>query len=166
MGGSPQGARPKALLYRDGVTSKFTTAPLPESESWLIKFPARHEHAEVCAIEAVYAECLRQCGITTPDTAYFNLPDGQAAFATRRFDRDQSVRIPMQSLAVFTGANYQIPGALDYRDFLRATQICTNDVREKAKAFERVVFNVAFNNRDDHPKNFAYLMSAAFGSGL
>ncbi|MRB61772.1 type II toxin-antitoxin system HipA family toxin, partial [Bacillus thuringiensis] len=88
-------------------------------ESWLIKFPARHEHAEVCAIEAVYAECLRQCGITTPDTAYFNLPDGQAAFATRRFDRDQSVRIPMQSLAAFTGANYQIPGALDYRDFLR-----------------------------------------------
>ena len=161
MGGSPQGARPKALLYRDSVTSKFTTAPLPESESWLIKFPARHEHAEVCAIEAVYAECLRQCGITTPDTAYFNLPDGQAAFATRRFDRDQSVRIPMQSLAAFTGANYQIPGALDYRDFLRATQICTNDVREKAKAFERVVFNVAFNNRDDHPKNFAYLMSAA-----
>ncbi|MGP8846996.1 type II toxin-antitoxin system HipA family toxin, partial [Enterobacter hormaechei] len=33
MGGSPQGARPKALLYRDSVTSKFTTAPLPESES-------------------------------------------------------------------------------------------------------------------------------------
>ncbi|MDE9717376.1 HipA domain-containing protein [Citrobacter cronae] len=66
----------------------------------------------------------------------------------------------MQSLAALTGANYQLPGALDYRDFLRATQICTNDVREKAKAFERVVFNVAFNNRDDHPKNFAYLMSA------
>ncbi|MBJ9598849.1 HipA domain-containing protein [Citrobacter werkmanii] len=89
-----------------------------------------------------------------------NLPDGQAAFATRRFDRQQEMRIPMQSLAALTGANYQIPGALDYRSFLRATQICTNDVREKAKAFERVVFNVAFNNRDDHPKNFAYLMSA------
>ena len=26
-------------------------------------------------------------------------------------------------------------------------------------AFERAVFNVVFNNRDDHPKNFAYLMS-------
>ena len=50
----------------------------------------------------------------------------------------------MQSLAAFTGANYQIPGALDYRDFLRATQICTNDVREKAKAFERVVFDVTW----------------------
>lgn len=37
--------------------------------------------------------------------------------------------------------------------------MCTNDVRQKARAFERVVFNVAFNNRDDHPKNFAHLMS-------
>jgi serine/threonine-protein kinase HipA len=39
--------------------------------------------------------------------------------------------------------------------------MCTNDVREKAIAFERAVFNVAFNNRDDHPKNFSYLMSPA-----
>jgi serine/threonine-protein kinase HipA len=48
---------------------------------------------------------------------------------------------------------------LDYTNFLRATQKCTNDVREKAVAFARAVFNIAFNNRDDHPKNFAYLMS-------
>jgi serine/threonine-protein kinase HipA len=65
----------------------------------------------------------------------------------------------MQSLAAFTGADYQTPGALDYRNFLRATQMCTNDVREKAIAFKRIVFNIAFNNRDDHPKNFSYLMS-------
>ncbi|PWC20831.1 type II toxin-antitoxin system HipA family toxin [Brenneria roseae subsp. roseae] len=160
MGGSPQGARPKALLYCDPVTFKFTTSPLPGAESWLIKFPARQEHAEVCAIEAVYSACLRICGIQTPDIAYFELPEGKAAFATRRFDRERGIRIPMQSLAAFTGANYQVPGSLDYRSFLRATQMCTNDVREKAFAFERVVFNVAFNNRDDHPKNFAYLMSA------
>ncbi|GLK90333.1 hypothetical protein GCM10017655_33960 [Pseudomonas turukhanskensis] len=44
--------------------------------------------------------------------------------------------------------------------FLRATGLCTNDVRQKALAFQRAVFNVVFNNRDDHPKNFAYLMSA------
>lgn len=64
------------------------------------------------------------------------------------------MRVPMQSLAAFTGA-------LDYTNFLRATQYCCNDVREKAVAFERIVFNVAFNKRDDHPKNFAYLMSSS-----
>lgn len=159
MGGSPQGARPKALLYRDPDSGHFTTAAAAQLEAWLIKFPARQEHPEVCAIEAVYAQCLRECQIDTPDTAYFSLPNGQAAFASKRFDRQNGLRVPMQSLAAYTGANYQVPGALDYTSFLRATQLCTNDVRQKALAFERVVFNIVFNNRDDHPKNFAYTMT-------
>ncbi|MFK8259320.1 type II toxin-antitoxin system HipA family toxin [Erwinia sp. AnSW2-5] len=161
MGGSPQGARPKALLYRDPNSGHFSTASAPGLEAWLIKFPARQEHPEVCAIEAVYAQCLRECDISTPDTAYFALPNGQAAFASRRFDRQNGLRVPMQSLAAYTGASYQVAGALDYTNFLRATQLCTNDIRQKVLAFERVVFNVVFNNRDDHPKNFAYCMSAS-----
>ncbi|WP_426139375.1 type II toxin-antitoxin system HipA family toxin [Pseudomonas sp. DWP3-1-2] len=159
VGGSPQGARPKALVYRDPQTGAFTTAATPGFEAWMIKFPAKGEHPEVCAIEMVYAECLRMCGIQTPDTQHFSLPNGLAAFASKRFDRINGQRVPMQSLAAFTGADYTSPGALDYVNFLRATQLCTNDVREKAIAFERAVFNVAFNNRDDHPKNFAYVMS-------
>ncbi|WP_454846005.1 type II toxin-antitoxin system HipA family toxin [Pseudomonas farris] len=159
VGGSPQGARPKALVYRDPRTGAFTTAVKPGFEAWLIKFPAKEEHPEVCAIEMVYAESLRMCGIQTPDSQYFSLPNGLTAFASKRFDRLDGQRVPMQSLAAFTGADYQSPGALDYVNFLRATHMCTNDVREKAIAFERAVFNVAFNNRDDHPKNFAYLMS-------
>lgn len=161
MGGSPHGARPKALLSRDAEHGRFSTAAAPGLEAWLVKFPAAGEHPEVCAIEAVYAQCLRDCAIDTPDTEYFELPSGQAAFATRRFDRQEGMRVPMQSLAAFTGADFRAPGALDYTNFLRATQFCCNDVREKAIAFERIVFNVVFNNRDDHPKNFAYLMSSS-----
>jgi serine/threonine-protein kinase HipA len=161
VGGSPQGARPKVLLYRDPQSAAFTTVVTPGFEAWLVKFPARDEHPEVCAIEMVYAECLRRCGIQTSDTHYFSLPGGMAAFATKRFDRHDGLRVPMQSLAAFTGADFKSPGVLDYVNFLRATQLCTNDVREKRLAFERAVFNVAFNNRDDHPKNFAYVMSAS-----
>ncbi|MHA3737613.1 type II toxin-antitoxin system HipA family toxin [Pseudomonas sp. Eth.TT006] len=160
VGGAPQGARPKALVYRDPDSGMFTTAATPGFEAWLVKFPARHEHPEVCVIEMVYAECLRLCGIQTPDTQYFSLSDGMAAFASKRFDRQDGLRVPMQSLAAFTGADFRSPGSLDYVNFLRATQRCTNDVREKALAFERAVFNVVFNNRDDHPKNFAYTMSS------
>ncbi|NBB12694.1 type II toxin-antitoxin system HipA family toxin [Pseudomonas sp. SLFW] len=160
VGGSPQGARPKALVYRDPQTGHFTTAVNPSFEAWLVKFPARGEHPEVCAIETLYAECLRMCGISTPDTLYFELPNGLAAFASRRFDRKNGLRVPMQSLAAFTGADFTSPGSLDYVNFLRATQLCTNDMRGKALAFERAVFNVVFNNRDDHPKNFAYVMSS------
>ncbi|RQS70172.1 type II toxin-antitoxin system HipA family toxin [Burkholderia sp. Bp8963] len=158
IGGSPQGARPKALVYRDPRSGAFTTAAVPGFEAWLVKFPAQREHPEVCAIEMVYAECLRICGIQTPDTLHFELPNGMAAFASKRFDRHDGQRVPMQSLAAFTSADYKNPGALDYVNFLRATHLCTNDVRQKGLAFERAVFNIAFNNRDDHPKNFAYVM--------
>ena len=161
VGGSPQGARPKALVYRDPLTDEFTTSATPGFDAWLVKFPASQENPEVCAIEMVYAQCLRLCGIETPDTQLFELPNGLAAFASKRFDRVGPLRVPMQSLAAFTGADYASPGSLDYVNFLRATHMCTNDVREKAVAFERAVFNVAFHNRDDHPKNFAYTLSSS-----
>ena len=73
-------------------------------------------------------EFLRMCGIETPDTRYFSLPGGSAAFASKRSDRQDGLRVPMQSLAAFTGANYRTPGVLDYVSFFRATQMCTNDV--------------------------------------
>ncbi len=161
MGGSPQGARPKVLIYQDPRNGRMSTVFSPGMEAWLVKFPARQEHAEVCAIEAVYAACLRDCGIDTPVCQHIELPAGQAAFASKRFDRQGELRVPMQSLAAFTGADYQQAGSLDYVNFLRATALCTNDMRQKTAAFQRAVFNVVFNNRDDHPKNFAYLMNAA-----
>lgn len=152
MGGSPHGARPKALVYRDPVSNEFSTVHSSQHEAWLIKFPAQQEYPEVCAIETIYAACLRLCDIETPDTQYFNLPNGLTAFASKRFDRQHDIRIPMQSLAAFTGADFSSPGSLDYSNFLRATHFCTNDIREKVIAFKRAVFNVIFNNRDDHSR--------------
>ena len=119
--------------------NQFSTVNSHQYEAWLIKFPAQQEHPEVCAIEAVYAECLRHCGIDTPDTPYFTLPNGLTAFASKRFDRHDGMRIPMQNLTAFTGADFKSPGSLDYSNFLRATHLCTNDVREKAIAFKRAV---------------------------
>ena len=74
MGDSPQGARPKALVYRDPVNLEFSTQASNQHEAWLIKFPAQHEHPEVCAIKAVYAECLRLCAIETPDNHFLICP--------------------------------------------------------------------------------------------
>lgn len=51
-------------------------------------------------------------------------------------------------------------GTLGYVTFLRPTQLRTNDVRGMDFAFKRVGVNVIFNNRDDHPNNFAYRMSS------
>lgn len=159
VGGSPQGARPKALVYRNSASQQTSTVAFTGAEPWLIKFPARAEHAEVCAIEYLYAACAFQCGIEVPEVEYFDLGAGLAAFAAKRFDRQGDLRIPMHSLAGYLNTDFRIPNC-DYDTFIRATgHITSNNMQEIQKAFVRTVFNVVFNNRDDHTKNFSYVLN-------
>lgn len=165
LGGSPQGARPKALLrwQRAGDVFYADAAGAAAGQPWLLKFPAQGEHAEVCALEIFYARLARAGGIDMPEVAHFALGAGHAAFGVHRFDRvhdhGAEVRVPVLSLAALLDADYRLP-ALDYETVLLATARITGDYRETLKAFERCVFNVLTHNRDDHAKNFAYLMDA------
>lgn len=160
LGGSPQGARPKVLVFYEPKTARISTVPMPSGSGWLVKFQALGEHKEVCAIEAFYAQLARACGLEVPDTHVFDLSAKQAALGIERFDLAKGQRVPIHSLAGFLHADFRIPSAVDYTTFLRATRMITRDEREVQKAFERAVFNVLFHNRDDHPKNLAYRMDA------
>lgn len=155
-GGSPQGARPKALVQLDTASGQVSTRPDAPGSPWLVKFPARGEHKEVCAIEQLYAELARDCRLEVPDSRWFDLSANLAAFGVARFDREQGLRVPVHSLAGLLQVDFRLPGATDYITFLRATRLLTRDEREVEKAYARAVFNVLFHNRDDHPKNFAW----------
>ncbi|TAK86127.1 MAG: type II toxin-antitoxin system HipA family toxin [Aquabacterium sp.] len=155
-GGSPQGARPKALVQYDAATGQVSTRAEAPGEPWLVKFPAQGEHKEACAIERMYADLARDCGLEMPASAWFDLSPKLAAFGVARFDREQGLRVPMHSLAGLLHADFRLPGSADYTTLLRATRLLTRDEREVHKAYERAVFNVLFHNRDDHPKNFAW----------
>ena len=168
LGGSPQGARPKALLRWQRARDVFRAddAGPAAGQPWLLKFPAQGEHADVCALETFYARLARAGGIDMPEAAHFALGAGHAAFGVRRFDRVDApdaaggeARVPLLSLAALLDADYRLP-ALDYETLLLATARITGDYRETLKAFERCVFNVLTHNRDDHAKNFAYRMDA------
>lgn len=158
IGGSPHGARPKALVQYDPGTQLMSTLPTAPGSAWLVKFPAQNEAAEVCALEHVYAEMARNCGLDMPRTQYFTLADDLAAFATERFDRADGHRVPMHTLAGALHTNFRIPN-MSYQSMLRMTRLMTRSEYEVMKAFQRCVFNVAFNNRDDHTKNFSYLLN-------
>ena len=160
LGGSPQGARPKVLVFYDPASARISTTPMHAGSGWLVKFQAMGEHKEVCAIEAFYAQLARACGLDVPDTHVFDLSAKQAALGIERFDLVQGQRVPIHSLAGFLHSDFRIPSAVDYTTFLRATRMLTRDEREVQKAFERAVFNVLFHNRDDHPKNLAFRMDA------
>jgi len=155
-GGSPQGARPKALVQYDPATGHLSTRHDAIGEPWLVKFPAQNEHKEVCAVEQMYAELARDCGLEVPASAWFDLAPKLAAFGVARFDREQALRVPVHSLAGLLHVDFRLPGSADYTALLRSTRLLTRDEREVQKAFSRAVFNVLFHNRDDHPKNFAW----------
>jgi len=160
MGGSPQGARPKALVQYDAATHQVSTLAQAPGSPWLVKFAAQGEHKEVCALEQIYAELARDCGLDMPPSQCFDLAPTLAAFGVQRFDRHNGLRVPVHSLAGLLHADHRLPGAVDYTTFLRATRMLTRDQREVEKAYARAVFNVLFHNRDDHPKNFAWRLHA------
>lgn len=155
-GGSPQGARPKALVQYDAQADSVSTRSSAPGAPWLVKFPAQGEHKEVCAIEQMYAELARDCGLEMPASTWFDLSSKLAAFGVARFDREQGLRVPVHSLAGLLQVDFRLPGSADYTALLRATRLLTRDEREVQKAYARAVFNVLFHNRDDHPKTFAW----------
>lgn len=155
-GGSPQGARPKALVQYDAASGQVGTRPDAPGVPWLVKFQGQGEHKEACAIEQLYAELARDYGLDMPDSAWFDLSPELAAFGVARFDRERGLRVPVHSMAGLLQVDFRMPGSTDYTALLRATRFLTRDEREVQKAYARAVFNVLFHNRDDHPKNFAW----------
>jgi serine/threonine-protein kinase HipA len=159
MGGSPHGARPKVLVNFDPQTNRMSNTEQGAGTPWLVKFPAQHEHEEVCAVEALYGVAAAACELRMPATAYFELGSGLSAFGIERFDRSNGLRVPMHTAAGAMQVDFRVP-QVDYVALLRLTQFMTRDAREVLRAFERCVFNVIFNNRDDHAKNFSFLLGA------
>jgi serine/threonine-protein kinase HipA len=157
MGGSPHGARPKVLVNFDKNTNLISTPESGRGTPMLVKFPAQNEHKEACAIEALYCGLAHASGIPVPANQFFDLDKEMSAFGIERFDRVDGIRVPMHTAAGAAHVDFRHP-QLDYISLLRLTKLMTKDIREVLQAFERCVFNVAFNNRDDHSKNFSFLM--------
>lgn len=157
-GGSPHGARPKVLVQYDRKSETVSTLVSAPGAPWMVKFQAEGESKEVCALEVVYSRLASRCCLDMPATQYFDLSKKLAGFGIERFDRRGGLRVPTLSLAALLDDNFRLP-TQDYETLLKATRMLTKDEREVRKAFERCVFNVVFNNRDDHTKNFAYVMN-------
>ena len=79
-------------------------------------------------------------------------------FATRRFDRtDNGGRLHFATAAGLLHANFRIPGE-EYLTLFRLTDALTHDYSAKIELFRRTALNVLAHNRDDHLKNFGFLM--------
>lgn len=159
LGGSPHGARPKVLVFYNAATRAVSTQPIAGGTPWLVKFQAQDEHKEACAIEHLYARLAKECQLNMPQTAHFDLDKKLGGFGIERFDMQDGMRVPIHTLAGALHADFRTVGAVDYVTFMRLTRLFTRNDQSVQEAYERCVFNVLFNNRDDHAKNFSFRLN-------
>ena len=161
LNGSSAGARPKAMIGVSGDKTKIVEGvdKLPGGyESWLVKFPNTADGVDSGAIEFVYNKMAATAGLEVPPCHLFFAKKGPGYFAARRFDRlPDNRRLHTHTASGFLHADFRTP-SLDYQDLIKATMSLTRDIREAQKMYKLAVFNVLSHNRDDHAKNFSFLM--------
>lgn len=160
VGGSPKGARPKVLVQidpRGGIHFGARTIQ-PGFTAWLVKFPAQEDDRHSAALEHAYCLMARAAGIDIPRTQILGKTGRRPGyFAIERFDRAGNTRIHMHTLGGLLHLPYGY-SALDYTDLLKVTRDLTRNEAAVAEMFRRACFNVLAHNRDDHSRNFAFLM--------
>ena len=162
-GGSPGGARPKILAGVCGDKMISGTGLLPEDyRAWIIKFHSRRDAPEDGRIEYAYSKMARAAGLDMPPTRLFSTPEGEAFFGVERFDRQNNRRIHTHTFGNLIHSNFRIPGC-DYEQLVKATRILTKNQADVVAVFRQMVFNIMAHNRDDHVKNFAFLLNPRDG---
>ena len=161
LNGSSAGARPKALIGVDSERKNIVHGKDQLSnglEHWMVKFANSQDGLDAGAIEYVYGLMALDAGIEMPNIHLFPSQKGNGYFAVKRFDRDGNKRFHMHTVSGLIHNNFRFP-SLDYEDLLSLTAVITKDIREVEKMFRLAVFNVMAHNRDDHSKNFTFLMN-------
>lgn len=144
MSGASAGARPKIVTQING-------------EEWLIKFCSLLDFKDIGPIEYAYHLMAKEAGLEVPSAKLFSSQKGPGYFGVQRFDRMHGQRLHIHSLSGLLHTDHRIP-SLDYENILQATLWVTKKTLECEKQFRAAAFNILACNRDDHAKNFSFLM--------
>ena len=106
-------------MQHDAATGHVSTRGDAPGVPWLVKFPAQGEHKEVCAVEQLYAELARDCGLEVPASALFDLSPGLPPLAWR-VRRERGMRVPCIAWRACC-SGFPHAGQHDYTTLLRAT---------------------------------------------
>lgn len=139
--GNSGGCRPKAIFS-------------DKEGHWLIKFRHIYDPNDMGIQEFHYNEVARRCGINVPD---FKLTAGKY-FTTRRFDlTDDGERIHTATAGGLLCVSLSQP-VLDYINLLSLTGYLTQNPKDVEEMYRRMIFNYLTDNKDDHCKNFSFLV--------
>ena len=149
IGGSSGGARPKAHITYN-------------NEEWIVKFPCQIDPKDIGVMEYKANKLAKRCGINVNDFKLFKSKIYNGYFGTKRFDRYKNKKIHMISLSAILETSHRVPN-LDYGHLFQVIQnICVSN-EDMYEAYRRMCFNVFYQNKDDHGKNFSFLYDENLG---
>ncbi len=148
-GSSLGGARPKAsVIDQHGHLS-------------IAKFPKESDDYSIETWEEIALRLAERASIQTPVHSLLQVA-GKQVLLSRRFDRDNSWRIPFLSAMSMTGSRDGERGS--YPELVDALTAHGAQAKEDAwQLYRRVVFNVLVSNVDDHLRNHGFLWSGQGG---
>jgi serine/threonine-protein kinase HipA len=162
LGGSSGGARPKIFAALNPSTDDLMLGrdEIPEGyEEWIIKFPSASDSKEIAKIEFAYHKMALLAGIEMSECSLFKGKSGQVYFGTKRFDRTSKKRLHTHTASGLMHDNFMI-STMDYGHLMDCAFRLEKHVKAYEKVFRLAAFNVYSHNRDDHSKNFSFLMNA------
>ncbi len=172
VGTSAGGARAKAVIAFNPKTGQMRSGQVEAPagyEHWIIKldgvptgfdgftdeFAGSQGYGR---IEYAYYLMATSAGIQMSECKL--LPEGERShFMAKRFDRGAAnERIHFQSLCAMALLDFRMKDTHSYRQYFQTISELKLGRDVLAQAFRRMVFNVAALNRDDHSKNFGFLL--------
>jgi len=156
--GSSAGARPKIMVQINENNEIVSgNQKLKDGyEHYMVKFASSTDGVNIGKLEYVYSLMAKDAGIQMTDTKLLH-GKNNSYFAIKRFDRNKDKRIHMHSLAGMVHSDFRMP-TVDYDDILALTLHLTKDINEVINVYKLAVFNLLTHNRDDHAKNFSFLL--------
>ncbi len=158
IGGSSAGARPKAMIQINSKSEIIHGSQKLQDgfEHYLVKFPSSIDIQDIGKLEYVYSLMAKDANVYMPQTRLLHGKEN-SYFSISRFDRVGDKRVHIHSVAGMVHSDFRLP-SLDYDDLLTLTLHVTKDKEEQIKMFRLAVFNLFSHNRDDHAKNFSFLL--------
>ena len=136
------------IIHKDEVDYYIIKLQHDSTNSWF---------KEKNFVEFEYNEIAREIGLTVADSKLISI-DGSTHFASKRFDRVKNEKIHTQTVNALTGF-YGRNTEFSYEQIFRIISYLNLSYSNSEQLFTQMVFNVVTSNRDDHTKNFSFMMN-------
>ena len=153
LGTSAGGRQPKGIIAINKKTGEIRSGQIdadPDYDYYLLKFGNKVRSS--AELEQTYYNMALLSGINMMESSLLDV-EGTKHFLTKRFDRDNSGKLHLQTLAAME------PEADSYEKLLSVCRKLHLPEVDCEEIFRRLVFNILANNTDDHHKNFTFIMN-------